>query len=191
MQQFKIYADGFKEIRKRSLYRLVPLFLISIVFVILISITNSNKETDVNTLPVVIVMMILLMIFLIYRIVNKQKKLLETYRLIIDKNLIAREISNARPISIYFNDVTEIAKEKNGSFIIKGKSAYDIIIVPAQIENYGEVELLLKQIKPFDEKITKPFFQKYPQIISLLVIGLMAVVYISKNKILFVQAESS
>ena len=77
------------------------------------------------------------------------------------------------------------------NFIIKGKSAYDIIIVPAQIENYGEVELLLKQIKPFDEKITKPFFQKYPQIISLLVIGLMAVVYISKNKILFVQAESS
>jgi hypothetical protein len=39
-----------------------------------------------------------------------------------------------------FDDIKEIVKNRNGSFTIKGKDVTDAIFVPAQIENYAQLQ---------------------------------------------------
>jgi hypothetical protein len=55
MQYYKIRKDGFKEIRKQTLIRAIPMMLIAVTIGIASGIINSkNKPTDVNVLPIII-----------------------------------------------------------------------------------------------------------------------------------------
>ena len=97
--------------------------LIAVIVGILISTINSkNQANNVNILPFIIPFAFLAVGFGIYRGVNRQKSLLDSYTLNITNNLIIREQLNTPTISIYFSDIREIAKLKNGSFLIKGRS---------------------------------------------------------------------
>jgi len=185
MQQYKIRQDGFKEIKKQMLIRTIPIMLIAVAIGITISSINSkDKTTAVNVLPIVIPVMAIAVGFGLYRGVKRQKVLFESYQLTLTNNTITREQFNTPTISIYFNDVKEIVKNKNGSFIIKGKDRIDLIAIPTQIENYSELEKTLTQIKPVETKSSKPFFQKYSLVITLLTLALMLCVYTITNKII-------
>ena len=184
MQIFKIRQDGFKEIRKKMLLISIPMLLIAGAAGITISTINSKgKENDVNVLPVVIPMVVLALGFGLYRGVNRQKGLFESYTLTINNNLITREQLNTPTISIYFNDIKEIAKHKNGGFSIKGKEASDLIGIPLQIDNYPTLEAALQQIQPLIVKDKASFIEKYQSLAGLLTIGLMLCVYTVNNKI--------
>lgn len=147
MQIFKNRPGGFKEIKRYALIRSIPLLLIAGAVGITISVINSSgKETDVNVLPFVIPLVGIFLLFGIYRGINRQKSLIESFTLTITNNLITREQLNTSEISIYFNEIKEIAKHKNGSFTIKGKDAGDLIGIPFTIDNYADLEQLLQDI---------------------------------------------
>ena len=184
MQVFKIRQDGFKEIRKKMLLRSIPMLLIAGAAGIAISTINSKqKEDDVNVFPIIIPFMAAALGFGLYRGVNRQKALFESYSLTITNNLITREQVNTPTISIYFNDVKEIAKHKNGSFTIKGKETVDLIGIPAQIDNPTQLETALQQIQPIVVKDKVSFMEKYQSLTGLVTVGLMLCVYTVNNKI--------
>ncbi len=185
MQVFKIRQDGFKEIRKKMLLRSIPMLLIAGAVGITISTINSKqKENDVNVLPIVIPMAVLALGFGLYRGVNRQKALFESYTLTITNNLITREQLNTPTISIYFNDIKEIAKHKNGSITIKGKETVDLIGIPVQIDDYLQLETALQQIQPIVVKDKVSFMEKYQSLTGLVTVGLMLCVYTVNNKII-------
>ncbi|MBZ5857739.1 hypothetical protein [Flavihumibacter profundi] len=185
MQVFKIRQDGFKEIRKKMLLRSIPILLIAGTVGITISTMNSKqKENDVNVLPIVIPMAVLALGFGLYRGVNRQRLLFESYTLTITNNLITREQLNTPTISIYFNDVKEIAKHKNGSFIIKGKGTVNLIGIPAQIDDYFKLETALQQIQPIVIKDNVSLLKKYQSFTGLVTVGLMLCVYTVNNNII-------
>ena len=185
MQQFKIRKEGFKEIRKRYLYITISVYLTIILVVTIVPFVKSGSDkADISSLPFTFILLAVILTVIIYRNTVKQKKLLESYVLIIDKNLIAREMINVKPVSIYFNEISSIAKNKKGSFIVRGKSAQEIIIITSQIENYSEVENILRSIKPFDNKPALTFLQRYSQLAGLLSLVLFVLLYISNNKII-------
>jgi hypothetical protein len=185
MQVFKIRQDGFKEIRKKMLSRSIPLLLIAGIVGITISTINSKqKGNDINVLPIIIPVIAAALGFGIYRGVNRQKALFESYTLTITNNLLTREQLNTPTISIYFNDIKEIAKHKNGSFTIIGKETVDIIGVPVQIEDYLQLETALQQIKPIVVKDKVSFMEKYQSLTGFLTVGLMLCVYTINNKII-------
>lgn len=185
MQIFKIRQDGFKEIKKQMLFRTIPLMLIAVTVGIVISSINSkDKADDVNVLPFVIPLVALSVGFGLYRGTNRQKELFDSYTLTITNNLITREQLNTPSISIYFNDIKEITKHKNGSFTIKGKDANDLIAIPSQIENYSQLENTLQNIQPIEVKENVSFLQKYQSLTGLLTVGLMLCVYTVNNKII-------
>ncbi len=72
----------------------------------------------------------------------------------------------------------------NGSFTIKGNSSVNVIVVPSQIDNYEKLEKSLTEIRQILTKSSEPFLQKFRGILSISTIGLMAAVYISKDKII-------
>jgi hypothetical protein len=185
MQVFKFRQDGLKEIRKKVLLRSIPLLLIAVAAGITISTINSKqKENDLNVLPIIIPLIAAALGFGLYRGVNRQKALLESYKLTISNNLVTREQLNTPTISIYFNDIKEIAKHKNGSFTIKGKEAVDLIGIPAQIDDYSRLETALQQIQTIVVKDKVSFLQKYQSLTGLVTVGLILCVYTVSNKLI-------
>jgi len=185
MQIFTIKQDGFKEIKKQLLIKVIPIMLVAVIGGIVISSVNSSdKAADINVLPIIIPLTAGAAGFGLYRGVNRQKALFESFTFTITNNLITREQLNTPPISIYFNDIQEIAQHKNGSFTIKGKETVDLIGIPSQIENYSELQKALQQIQPIVVKNNVSFLQKYQSLKGLLAVGLMISVYTINNKII-------
>lgn len=185
MQVFKTRQDGFKEVRRKMLFRSIPLLLIAGAVGITISTINSKQtENDVNILPVIIPVFAAVFGFGLYRGLNRQKALFESYTLTITTNSITREQLNTPVISIYFNDIKEIAKHKNGSFTIRGKATADLVGIPAQIDNHTQLETALQQIQPIIVKDKVPFLEKYQGLAGLVTVGLMLCVYTVHNKII-------
>ncbi len=184
MQVFKIKEGGFKEIKKQMLIRSLPTILIAVVVAIVInSINSGDKAAEVNVLPFVIPIVAISIGIGIYRGIERQRKLFESYTLTISSNLVRREQFNTPTISIYTDEVQTITQNPNGSFIIKGKDAADLIIVPAQIDNYTQLEAILQSIQPLQVKDKTSFLQKYQSVVGLLTIGLMLCVYTVNNKV--------
>lgn len=184
MEQFKIRQDGFKEIRKAILIKAIPISLLTVFGGLAISNFNTNEQqSDVNVFPLVIPIVLGAIAYGLYLGVNRQKEIFDSYRLTLDNNGITREQHNTPTIAISNTDVSEIIKKSNGSFIIKGKSSVNVIGVPSQIEDYEKLEKSLSEIRQISTKSSGPFLQKFRGLLSILTIGLMAAVYMSKDKI--------
>jgi len=189
MEQFKIRQNGFNEIRRGALIKVIPILLLAAFVGLAISHFNtSGQESDVNVYPFVIPLILGAIGFGIYRGINRQKEVFESYKLTIDNDSITREQYNMQTISISIADISEIRKNSNGSLIIKGKSSVDVIGVPTQIENFEKLEQLLSEIRNILDKDKEPFLQKHIGLFSILLavmtLGLMAVIYLCENKII-------
>lgn len=185
MEQFKIRQDGFKEIRKAMLIKAIPISLLAAFGGLAISHFNTNgQQSDVNVFPFVIPIVLGLLAFGLYRGVNRQKEIFDSYRLTLDNNGISREQHNTTTITISNTDVSKIIKNSNGSFTIKGNSSVNVIGVPSQIDDYEKLEKSLAKIRQISTKSSEPFLQKFRGLLSILTIGLMAAVYISKDEII-------
>lgn len=91
MQIFKIRQDGFKEIKKQMLIRTLPIMLIAVTIGIVISSINPKDKADVNVLPIIIPLIEVAVGFGLYRGLNRQKTLFDSYTLTVTNNLITRE----------------------------------------------------------------------------------------------------
>ena len=167
------------------LFRLIPLMVVTIAAGALIASINSKDKTpEINVLPIVNPLIGLAVASGLYRGINRQKKLFESYRLTLTDNMITREQDNTPTVSIYFNEITEIVKNKHGSFLIRGKASNELIIVPSQIDDYPDLEHALAQLKPATRQTGKPSLAKYSALIAILGLMLMITVYTVSNKIM-------
>lgn len=185
MEQYTLKPEAFKEVKKKILFRSVPLMLIALAVGFSISHFNSpNAESSLKTLSFLIPAGIALIIISLRRGINRQMQLLESYTLTLAEDAIIREQKNTPTIRLKHGDIREIRKNRDGSYTIKGKSMYDTIGVPAQLQHTEALEESLKRIQPFAvEHNQNPLLQKLRPLLPLLVLGLMAVVYISSNKL--------
>jgi len=185
MPDFRISSNGFKEIKKRLVTRLVAFTFLMAAGGIAFTFFNNKKEQDYTILiPALLIFYIFIFTFSIIRVLKRQKKLLDSYTLTINDNTIARYQLDSPTIILYYNEIKEISKTSNGGFIIKGKASEDIILIPAQIDHYSDLEATLGQIHPITSYKYKTILEKYPFINVFLVIGLMSGVYVSMNKII-------
>ena len=185
MEEFKIRQDGFKEIRKAMLIKVIPISLLAVLGGLAISHFNtSGQQSDVSVFPFVIPAALSALAFGLYRGVKRQQEIFDSYRLTIDNNGITREQHNTMTITISYADLSEIIKNSNGSFTVKGNSSVNVIGIPSQIDEYEKLEKSLAEIKHISIKSSEPFLQKFQGLLSILIIGLMAAVYISQNKII-------
>lgn len=185
MEQFKIRPNGFKEIRKAMLMRSIPMILLAIFVGFAISYFNADtQQSNVNIYPFLVPLTLIALGFALFRIIKKQKEQFESYRLTIDDNGITKEQLHFPTISIATAELTEIRKNANRSFTVKGSSTFHTINIPSQIENYEKLEKLLNEIRPISMISPPALYQKLQGMLSIVVIGCIAVVYISKDKII-------
>jgi hypothetical protein len=185
MEQFKIRPDGFKEIRKAILIKTIPILILASFGGLAISYFNTNEQhSNVNIFPFVIPIVLGAITYGLYLGINRQKEIFESYILTVDNNGITRDQNNTPTITISNTDVSEIIKNSNGILTIKGNSAVNVIAVPSQIDDHEKLEKLLSDIRQISTKTSQPFLQKFRVLLSILTIGLMAAVYLSKDKII-------
>ena len=185
MQVFTVRPDGFARIRKKMLWRLVPFFL-GLIIILLVATSFYQLGSFGFAMSSELYFPIVVAIFFgwrLYREVSKQKKIYETYTLTIDDFSITREQHNTPPFTIYIDNVTDIIKNKHAAFIIKGKSAAEIIVVPSQMDNYDELEGLLNTIKPITTDTKSLRSLKVRALLAITGIVLMIVVNVVDNKI--------
>ncbi|MEX6686896.1 hypothetical protein QTN47_05290 [Danxiaibacter flavus] len=185
MQQFTVNPNKFKEIKKQMLIRSIPMLLLVSIAAIAINYSNTtSKETDFTWLFIAVPFFVLILAWGIRKGLKRQKSLMDSYILTVSNNSITREQANTPTISIYYSDITSIAKYKNGTFIIRSKDPADEIIVPAQIDNYEEFESLIASVNKVNTENSQPQLQKYTTLLSLINLACMICVYVASNKFL-------
>jgi hypothetical protein len=182
---FKIRANGFDEMKKQLIVKSLPVLLLSMTFGVAIAVLNSkNKEDVLFVLLVMIPICLFALGYGFYAGLKRQKKLFDSYKLIFSENNVVREQVNTPIVNIPFSDIQSIVKDKKGDYAIKGKSDVETILIPAQIDDYENLEILCNQIKPIEESQYLKFDEKYRIPFVLLILCCMTVVYVSDNKIL-------
>jgi hypothetical protein len=147
--------------------------------------TLNNKSEEKNNLSLYFFVPFVLVAMAVgfFRMINRQKKLYGSYRIIIASDGITREQLNTPTISLSNIGITEIRKNKNGSFTVKGTMPGQIIFIPPQIENYNELEEALNRIMPINATASKSFLEKYRVLLSLANLSLLVTFYVVQNKI--------
>lgn len=182
---FTIKTNGFNEIKKQLIIKSLPLLLVSMSFGLAITYFNTeNKQDLITILPFIIPIILFALGYGIFTGIKRQEKLFQTYKLMFSENNVIREQINTPSINIQFVDIKSIIKDKKGSFTIKGKTATDTILIPAQIDNYEKLEILINKIKPTEEFNKPTFDEKHKTPITILTLFCMVIVYVSFNKIL-------
>ncbi len=191
--QFKIRPERLNELKKQMFIKVVPLVFLTFTGVLCINYFTNTQPMNVDAFIFSASVFLIAMVYGINKGAKRQIKLLEHYTLFISDQEIRREQNNTPLLTIPTSEIFTILKNRNGSFSIIGKMTKtaglkyttNVINVPAQIENYNQIEKLLQNIRPF----TKPFGGVLLQVLLpiltiILTIGLMAIVYITKNKIM-------
>ena len=186
MKQYTLKPEAFKEIKKKILFKSLPLMLIALGVGFGISYFNStNPENSLKTLSFIIPAGIALIIFGIKRGTNQQKQLLESYTLTFAEDAVIREQKNTPTIRLAHSEIKEIIKDRSGSYLIKGQHLHSAIVVPIHIQDPDQLEEALQQIRPLSlANSSASLKNRLLSILPFAVLGLMAVVYISSNKLL-------
>ena len=187
MQTFKLNTEG---LTKRLLIRSIPTMIISlIIWFTVFHVQGGSVYVSATFYIFPIVFILGLISFSIWRGINRQKALLESYELTISDQLICREQLNTPDISILVTEVVEIAKYPKGGFSIKGSRNNGTIIIPVQIENHEQLEATLQQIHPITIK-RNSFLKKFQFLLTLISLGLIVCVYLLNDKIIVGTAGS-
>jgi len=142
-KQFVTDAGRFNEVRNKVLKLVVPiLFLIAVFFTTMTAV--MSKHLNVAGLIIFVLVLFILYAIPIYIGLLKRRKIYESFRLIIDNNTITREQINSPTVIISQSDIKKIIKKANGNIVIK--SSFSSITVPAQIQNYSELQELLDRL---------------------------------------------
>jgi len=152
MQQFTLDYDGIdKLIRNRRLTFGITIIVAMIVFPVIARII-SERPIALQTLVVVTGIMVILVIFIIITGSNQYRRMLESYTLTLEDNVITREQYNTPTITFPVTEITEISRDKKGFYRIKAETWDSYIEIPAHIDDTGKLYELLKNIRPVIEK---------------------------------------
>ncbi|MBW4891380.1 hypothetical protein KXQ82_16750 [Mucilaginibacter sp. HMF5004] len=156
---------------------------ISVIVGVVISLYHS-KEANINNLLLNIPILCFCLGFVIYRGVKSQKHSFESIQLITDNETLTRLQFSKPSIIIRYDDITSIEKSNDGYLIIKSNNSNGKLIIPSQIENIIELEIILNNIIQVK---SKPRYQlvNYKALGTIMMaIIMMICVYLSDNKII-------
>lgn len=185
MKVYRLRPNGFKEVRNQIIVKSACIGLLALAVGIGISVYRSDGPGGkMDGLPLVMGITLSALAFGLYKGIKRQKTLYQSIIINISESEITSEQLDRSAITIPFNDIKSIIKAGNGSLAIRGSSSLNIIIIPAQIENYEQLVISLNEIRPFDKVKGTAFGQAWLMATILLTMISMATLYISTNKIL-------
>lgn len=184
MKEYRITTEGLKALQKKQLLYALPVLVLSTGLGIFIGAGgNKGQAFDFSILPYVLPLLVLVLGWSVYRGLQRQKKLLTSYTLILTPNALLREQLNTPPVCLYLNDVQTIVKGRSGGLKIRGKEKADVIYVPAQIDRLTELESTLADMCPIAVKKDPSPLPAFTSAIPFLAMGLVVCLYTTSNRL--------
>ena len=185
MPQYRNLPEGFTSIRNRLIVRIFPLLIIAVIAGLLIPYL-SGKNTPVNfaTWLITILLLIGVLSYSFFKAIKRQKTIYDSYLLTIETNYLTREQTGLPLVTIFFDEIIETTKDKEGNLFIKTREASKQLTVLSSIENYDAVEKLMQSKSNIIQANTKTLLQKFPFLLPLISVVCMVAVYASNNKII-------
>ncbi len=181
MEKFKISEAGINRIQKRAIFKLIPVYILLLIGIIWMNIDMLNSLLE-NKLNYILPFFILIPFVIGYSISWKRiKNQLRSYTLTITNDEVIREQYNTPTIRHRKSDITEITKNYDNSFTIKGQFNNDLIGISSQIDDFEILENRLNQIKTVKIKNSNVILEYLKIPLSILVIILMGCVFKSTN----------
>ncbi|MEJ8802158.1 hypothetical protein [Pontibacter sp. H249] len=181
MEVYRNRKDGFKVIQKRTLKIILPFMVLGLLSGIGISYYNN---ASFDTIPFVLVISFVAVSFGMYRGLNRQRILFNSYSLTVEDQCLIREQQNTPTVQIPKQDIQEIIRYPSGSYLIKGKNLTDLIIVSELVHDHDKLSATLSEMGEVKNQEARSILQRLmlPLIVGGLI--LMATVYVSTNKYL-------
>jgi len=181
MPQFKLRPEGFAVVRKKIITRFIGILLFAMLIVVMVDYQKADgyKPSPYSWL-LTFLFTAALGVFAILRGLKYQLALYSSYIISIENKCITRLQQNTPTITMYFTEITGITKASDGTLTVKGVKPGDIIYIPPSVENQADIELLLSNITPIEERA--PFIQRYSLFVSATFFILMACLYTVNNK---------
>lgn len=150
-QEFKI-KQGSLEIIKKQTFRFLAIAVITaivfeFIFYLIFSNHNPPDLRGVKKSSLVLLPAFIILIYVNVKNLKTIKIIFDSYKLSFSNDSIIREQNTTVKLSIDYDNIEKITKDKNGYFSIKGRNKKDAIHISKYIENYTEVEALLNKIK--------------------------------------------
>ncbi len=151
-QEFRIKKDGFSEINKPIILKIVIMLFVALI--IGLGIKSKGFTSNIDTLLIVAPIVIALFSVIVFFSMRRVKKQFESFTLIINKNEIIREQLYMKNVVIPIHEIKSITKNEKGGITIQGKSnlAQEMIFVPKQLENLDKLKKTLSEISPIQIK---------------------------------------
>jgi hypothetical protein len=185
MHEFKVRKDGFAEIRKGALKRSIPMAVLAILAGLSIPLLNATDggESFFSTLHIVVPVTFGAVVFGLYRGLRRQQGIFDTYTLRVDDNGITREQANTPVIHLNKEEIKLIQRAPQGAYVVRGASAHNVIIIPAQIDDPDRLKEALARLAPIKEPGQPSLLTKLLFPFLLLVITSMVAAYTATNKV--------
>jgi hypothetical protein len=185
LQQYVIEETGFKKIKKQTVLRSVISAAFVMVALVCFDIFGPAGNTfDSTTLLFVLPVTSIMIGFSIYRGLKRKKALTDSFVVTVTQDMVKRDQFNTPSVSIPLDEIKEIVRLRSGTLVITGKSKWERICVPAQVDRYDQLEASLNNIRPITAKKSFDIPQKYAVLISLAIIASLGYVYVGTNKII-------
>lgn len=180
MPEFTIQPHGYALLRKQAYLRTG----LSLGAVILLQLWIQRDDLQhigdggelLLLAPVGI--MVLLIAFVVLRIHNKLRKQFKSFRIIIEDEVIVRELDGLNEFRAHKSDIQSIERHPSGAIVVKtpkGKMG-----IPRGVGPEPELVAALQTLAPVTDH--KPnLFLRYPMLLSLVMLGLLAVYYAAPN----------
>lgn len=183
MKHYSIGEEGIKKFRKRYFNIFLPIIAGAAAIYLTINLMSTHNSDGPT--PFIIAGAVLAYLgFTMTRMFNKQKKMLQSYRLTITENEIVREQMNMPPLTINFMEVKEIMKTRKGSFIVRGVSRNDLIQIPYWVDDAANLEEQLQNFATVTTATNWLRMQYGVLAIRLLGIALFLITCTVNNKII-------
>lgn len=179
--EFTIHPEGMKQLQKKTIIRLTILFAFIMGLILFLNAPSETEEQQVNTLPYLAVLFLGITGFSIYNGLQRQKRMLSSYKLTITDDAITREMANVPTITIPKAEVTDIIKN-DSAYTIIGTSKINAIGIPAQVNDAATLEELLMHVRPLTVKSSRQWLNKYAWYVMLPAMGVMFLAFRSTNE---------
>jgi hypothetical protein len=155
---------------------------------VILPVLVGKSSFDLDVLLILLLLLVPSMGFGLWKGLKRQRQWLESYTLTVEAHDLVREQADTPTIRIPKKDIAAITKHATGSFTIKGNNDTGDILIPAQIENPGELARLLSETGPVTELASVPFLQKYAMLFMVVQLGVFALHFLSANPVVVVAA---
>lgn len=177
---YKLTSSFFKRFQNRYYFVAIPfiIFLFLAMFLILV----IGTEIRFGTVAISLILLFVVLLSL-HKSIDQQKKIWNSYSLLVDSDSIRRFQDASAPIEISRTEISRIRDYPDGNIYVESEISKKGILIPSAIEDYSELRTLLTKWHEFEvSKSNRKLNIALALLVAVFVSIVMRIFYTGENE---------